>query len=282
MRDRRTLLRSVRAAVSGTLICVPLAAFAEVSSTPLSFDRGRQDLPQVALTFDGGSDAGDAELILRVLEERGARATFFLTGEFLGKFPALVRRIAAGGHEVANHTWSHPHLTAWARSGRHDTLPGIDRALLERELGRTAAAYERISGRPLAPLWRAPFGEMNEEIARWAADAGWTHVGWSRGPGGRETLDTLDWVADPSSRNHLTSARMLERILSFDAGGNGLRGGVVLMHLCVEREDRLAGRLGALIDGLRARGYVPATVGELRRALAAPGGPIVLAGLPAP
>jgi peptidoglycan/xylan/chitin deacetylase (PgdA/CDA1 family) len=260
---------------------VPLASRAETTATQaVSFDRGRRDLPRVALTFDGGSGAGETELILAVLEERRVRATFFITGDYLRQFPALVRRIVAGGHEVGNHTWSHPHLTAWGRTGRHDTLPGIDRSQLQSELSQTASAYERLTGSALAPLWRAPYGEVNGEIARWAAEAGWSHVGWSRDDGGRQTLDSLDWVADPGSRNYLTSAQMVERILSFDAGGSGLGGGIVLMHLCARREDPLAGRLPVLIDALRARGYDLSTVGELRRDLAAPDAAVTLAALP--
>jgi peptidoglycan/xylan/chitin deacetylase (PgdA/CDA1 family) len=267
--------------VAAAALIVPFASRAETTVTQaVSFDRGRRDLPKVALTFDGGSDAGETELILAVLEERRVRATFFITGDYLRQFPALVRRIVAGGHEVGNHTWSHPHLTAWGRTGHHDTLPGIDRATIQRELGRTAAAYERLTGSALAPLWRAPYGEVNGEIARWAADAGWNHVGWSRAEGGRQTLDSLDWVADPGSRNHLSSTQMVERILSFDAVGGGLSGGIVLMHLCARREDPLAGRLAGLIDALRERGYDLSTVGELQRDFAALNAALVLAALP--
>jgi peptidoglycan/xylan/chitin deacetylase (PgdA/CDA1 family) len=276
--DRRHFLKSVGAsAAAAVLILAPLAAAGERATSAISFDRGRSDFPKVALTFDGGSDAGDADLILTVLEQRGVRATFFLTGDFLRQFPDIARRIAAGGHEVGNHTWSHPHLTAWEQTGRHETLPWIDRTGLQRELSRTASEYERITGRALAPLWRAPFGEVNDEIASWAAEGGWAHVGWSRDARGRQTLDSLDWVADRSSRHYLPSARMVQRILSFDAGGNGLSGGIVLMHLCARREDRLATRLDVLIDSLRARGYVFATVGGLQRDLAAPGATVVLA-----
>ena len=65
-------------------------------------------------------------------EQRGVTATFFLTGDYIRHNPDLVRRIAAAGHEVGNHTWSHPHLTTWDRTRRHDTLPGVDRAFIER------------------------------------------------------------------------------------------------------------------------------------------------------
>lgn len=277
----------IAASVAATAVAgiVPPCARADASPAPeaVSLDRGRRDVPRIALTFDGGSGAGDTERILAVLEERGVSATFFLTGEFIVGQPDLVRRIAAGGHEVGNHTWSHPHLTAWERTQRQDTLPGVDRALLRRELARTGEAYERLTGSRLAPLWRAPYGEVNGEIARWAAAEGWRHVGWSRNDaGGRHTLDSLDWVAERSSRNYLTSAQMVQRILSFDAGGSGLNGGIVLMHLCTRREDPLAGRLASLIDALRRRGYELSTVGALRLDLEPSAATVTLAALARP
>ena len=114
------------------------------------------------------------------------------------------------------------------------------------------------TGRLMTALWRAPFGEVNDELLRWAAAAGWSHVGWTRDDsGGRHTLDSLDWVAERSSRNYLTSEQIAARILSFGAGGAGLNGGIVLMHLSTNREDPGVTRLGELIDSLRESGYSP-------------------------
>ncbi len=195
-------------------------------SRVVSFERGRRDLPKVALTFDGGGDAGESGQILDVLEQRGVTATFFLTGSYIRNNPDLVRRIAAAGHEVGNHTWSHPHLTTWNSTRRHDTLPGLGRAVIQEELSRAAQAYEAVTGRTMTAIWRAPFGEVNEDLLAWAATAGWSHVGWSRDDGGgRHSLDSLDWVAERSSRNYLTSEQITTRILSFGAGGEGLNGG---------------------------------------------------------
>jgi peptidoglycan/xylan/chitin deacetylase (PgdA/CDA1 family) len=198
-------------------------------------------------------------------------ATFFLTGRYITSNPDLVRRIAAAGHEVGNHTWSHPHLTSWSTANRHDTLEGLDRAFLQGELGRTAKAFEAVTGRRMTPLWRAPFGEVNGDLLRWAEGAGWSHVGWTRDDaGGRHTLDSLDWVAERFSRNYLTSSQIAERILSFGGGGDRLNGGIVLMHLSTRHEDPGVTRLGELIDALRLDGYRFVTVTELQRDAAPP------------
>lgn len=242
-----------------------------------SIERGRRDFPKVALTFDGGSDAGESELILEVLERRGVPATFFLTGDYIRHNPALVRRIAAAGHEVGNHTFSHPHLTAWNRTRRHDTLPGIDRSFIQAELSRTAREYEAATGRFMTALWRSPFGEVNDDLLRWAAETGWRHVGWTRDDsGGPHTLDSLDWVAERSARNYLTSEQIASRILSFGVGGTGLNGGIVLMHLSTSREDPGVTRLAELIDSLRDYGYSLVTVTELCHDLSPSPGPVAL------
>lgn len=260
------------------LIALPSASWAELSRRDTaSFDRGRRDLPKLALTFDGGSDAGESESILEVLRCRGVRATFFLTGDFIRRNPGLTRRIVAAGHEVGNHTSTHPHLTSWQLTGRHETLAGVDQATVERELADAARAFVAVTGKPMLPLWRAPYGEINREILAWAARSGWRHVGWTPADaGGRHNLDSLDWVAERSSRNYLTSAQMTARIRSFGAGAGGLSGGIVLMHLSTRREDPEVTRLGELIDALRVDGYRLVTVSELQRDAARPDGPSTL------
>jgi len=269
---RRRRFRSAGTALAvALLVMLPIITIrADAASRPkkstTSFERGRRDLPKLALTFDGGGDAGESGRILDVLEQRGVTATFFLTGGYISNNPALVRRIAAAGHEVGNHTWSHPHLTTWNRTHRHDTLPGLDRTVVQEELNQTAQAYAAATGRLMTSLWRAPFGEVNDDLLLWAAAAGWQHVGWTRDEvGGQHTLDSLDWVAERSSRNYLTSEQITARILSYGAGGAGLNGGVVLMHLSTRRDDPGVTCLGALIDALRGDGYRLVTVTELQR-----------------
>ncbi|HEV8661693.1 MAG TPA: polysaccharide deacetylase family protein [Candidatus Methylomirabilis sp.] len=233
---------------------------------PLEVSRGLRSRKEVALTFDGGSDANVSSEILDILQARGVRATLFLTGGYIRRFPDLVRRMVAEGHEVANHTDSHRHLTTFARNRRHDTLPGLTREIFQGELRRAEAAFRAVTGQAMRRYWRAPYGEVNRELLRWAAGLGYTHVGWTRGEG-NETLDTRDWVADRSSRLYASSARIRDRILGFDEeGGDGAAGGIVLMHLASRRrDDPLHRRLDEIIDGLRARGYALVPVSDLLR-----------------
>jgi len=229
------------------------------------FTRGPQERKEIALTFDGGSINNAAEDILNILKENGVKGTFFLTGEFIQKYPNTVRRIAGEGHDAGNHTWSHPHLTTFAQEGRHQTLPGLSADRIRSELEKTAALFKRVTGQPMASIWRAPFGEVNPEILRWAAEAGFKHVGWTPGRGWEESMDTMDWVADRNSKSYRTADEIAAKILnSARKGGSAFNGAIILMHLGTERKDDQPHRkLPDILSGLKKEGYRTVKVSEM-------------------
>jgi peptidoglycan/xylan/chitin deacetylase (PgdA/CDA1 family) len=216
--------------------------------------RGPSDRREVLVSFDAGSSDRGAAEILDALAKRSIRTTMFVTGEFVRRYPAAARRIAADGHEVGNHTDTHPHLTTYARDGRQITRPGVDRAFVAGELARTARLYRDATGKAMAPLWRAPFGEHNAEIRRWAAEQGYWHVGWT---GGRTGLDGLDWITDPRARGYQPAERLLSRLVQ-----HAENGGIVLLHLGSDRTEPVASRIDVLLDGLAGRGFQLARASE--------------------
>jgi peptidoglycan/xylan/chitin deacetylase (PgdA/CDA1 family) len=226
---------------------VPAPSARARGPAPPDMTRGPADRPDILVSFDAGSSERGAALILDALATRGIRTTIFLTGDFIRRYPEIVRRIARDGHEVGNHTDTHPHLTTYAEDGRQMTRAGVDRRFLAGQLARTARLYREITGRAMAPLWRAPYGEQNAEIRRWAAEQGYWHVGWTGGRGG---LDGLDWVTDPRSPAYQPAPRLVARLV--DHAENG---GIILLHLGSDREEPVAASVGRLLDGLRARGF---------------------------
>lgn len=218
------------------------------------FVRGPRDRREIVLSFDGGSSDRGAREILAALRARHLKTTIFLTGEFIRRYPELTLQIAADGHEVGNHTDTHPHLTTYAQDGRQATRPGLDRASLTAELSRTARLYRETTGHEIAPLWRAPYGEQNAEVRRWAAEAGYWHVGWT---GGRAGLDGLDWVSDPRSPSYRSAEHVIERLVE-----HAENGGIVLLHLGSDREDPVALKIPRLLDGLSRRGFRLALASE--------------------
>ncbi len=234
---------------------------------------GRAGLPYLCLTFDGGSMAGDLPRILRILADRRIPATFFLTGEFIARHPGPARAIAQAGHEVGNHLLQHVHLTTWEQNGRQDLLPGVTREVLHRLLRENETLFERITGRPMQKVWRAPFGETNRTLDAWAAELGYIHVAWTRDFTGTRSMDSLDWVADPAADRYLTAAQIRDRLLAFDGGRpGGANGAVILMHTGTLRQSEYAWTvLGEVVDEYRRRGYAFVPVTRLIRESLGPG-----------
>ncbi|MBN1998457.1 polysaccharide deacetylase family protein [candidate division KSB1 bacterium] len=224
---------------------------------------GDVTVPKIALTFDGGAGNGAAHEILDILASKNIKSTMFLTGAFLKSNPLLVKRMIDDGHEIANHTWSHPHLTTYERDQHQNTIRGITRESVQNELKSTEEFFQNMTKRKMAPYWRAPFGEHNQEIRSWAAEIGYQQVGWTYGKG--ETLDTMDWIADTTHASYKSPQQVLKKIINFGSeNGNGLKGGIILMHLDTQRKtDPVHKIIPALVDSMRAAGYQFVTVSQL-------------------
>jgi peptidoglycan-N-acetylmuramic acid deacetylase len=228
--------------------------------------RGSLERKQVSLTFDGGSTDNATAQILDILKENHLQVTIFLTGGFIQKFPEMTRRILEEGHEIGNHTWSHPHLTSYAADKHNVTLPNVTREFLHDQLQRTAQLFEEVTGRKMAPFWRAPYGEHNEQIRQWAAELGYRHVGWTMGRNRQESMDTLDWVADTSSGAYHPAAEILAHLLDMaENEAHGINGGIILTHLGSHRQDgdHFYMVLPRLISGLRDKNYAIVKISEL-------------------
>lgn len=183
---------------------------------------------RVALTFDDGPDPQRTPAVLDLLARQGVRATFFVVGARAEAHPELVRRMAAEGHVVGNHSYTH----SW-----RFPLRSLGRTM--EELRRTGEVLQRITG--LRPrLFRPPFGVTNPTIARAVRRLGLDPVGWS--------IRSLDTMGQSPER---VAARILRRLHP---------GAVILLH------DRCAGSerlVGLLVEGLRSRGLEPVTLPEL-------------------
>jgi peptidoglycan/xylan/chitin deacetylase (PgdA/CDA1 family) len=190
--------------------------------------RGGAARRAVALTFDDGPDPRWTPRVLDVLARHGARSTFFCVGERVAAHPELVRRTAAAGHELANHTWSHCHLGT--------TRPDRIRA----ELRRTHDVLTELTGR--APtLLRPPWGKIDPPGLLAAGALGYRVVLWSHlVRGGRPAEDAAATLAA------VTPGAI---VLAHDGGPTPT--------------DRLLDELDGLCGDLRADGYRLVTVSEL-------------------
>ncbi len=193
--------------------------------------RGRADDPRVALTFDCGSVAGASSRILDVLKQSNLRVTIFMTGQYADHYPELMQRMAAEGHEFANHSYSHPDFTKMGNE-----------AILS-ELARTDQAVQGVSGASTKPWMRMPFGARDSRVMDIASGAGYTSIFW--------TLDSGDW------QENATGAGVRSRVLE------GVKPGAIVVHHCAA--DQTAGALPDILAGLTAKGLQVVTISSLLR-----------------
>jgi len=225
----------------------------------LNLTRGPGGHKRLLLSFDGGSTSEVAADVLDTLKARGVHTTIFLTGAFIQRYPGLVKRMAAEGHELGNHTMNHPHFAPGMKRDPKWTRDRVQRELLEAD-----AALVRLLGRPMDPFWRAPYGEHTPEIRRWAEEIGYRHVGWSEG------ADTLDWATPKERHLYRSGGAILQRLQRrLDRDGDGL---IVLMHLGSERVegDRPSAGLGTFMDRARSQGWAFVTASAYLRDLGKP------------
>lgn len=224
-----------------------------------SIEQGNQNNRRIALTFDAGSDSAHTNEILDILASHNLFCTMFLTGNFIKRYPYLVKRMVDKGHEIANHTFNHPHLTTYRSNQQHDLLPGINRQFIHEQLTKTDSIFYQVTGQHLKPYWRAPFGEYNTEILTWAAEAGFLHIRWTG------AFDTHDWVIDEESDLYHTPEQLYKQIMQAEEDRpNGLNGVIVLMHLGSKRnENHVYEVLPRLIQTIKEKGYVPGCISDL-------------------
>jgi peptidoglycan/xylan/chitin deacetylase (PgdA/CDA1 family) len=201
--------------------------------TPACTWRGPRAGRRLALTFDDGPDAEWTPRVLDILGHAGVRATFFVIGARAVRAPAVVKRIAAEGHEVANHSWSHRNL--WfcgPRATREQVRRGHDTIA---DLTGTAPRH-----------FRPPWGMVNAAMFSAVRSAGERVVFWSIQPEGQRPASAERQVAYVLHRAHAGAIIDLH-----DAEGTP------------RAPERLVEALPGMIEGLRTAGYTLTTVEDL-------------------
>ncbi len=206
-----------------------LSMFADVRTHTPSGKR------QVALTFDDGPHPKTTRQVLEILNQRGARATFFVIGRKVDEYPDVLREMVQGGHGVGLHGY------------RHDRLYALKPpAYVAKDIERTQQSVQNACGeRPV--LFRPPIGFISPRTAAGARRARVSFVGWSAraydGTGPRAPSSILRQV-EPKLRD----------------------GAIILLHDAAERDDFTPSALEALpalLDAIESRGLSAVTVEEL-------------------
>jgi peptidoglycan/xylan/chitin deacetylase (PgdA/CDA1 family) len=214
------------------------AAARETRATPeepgITFNSVHVDGPYIAMTFDDGPSATLTPKLLDLLAAHHIKVTFFVIGENVAEHPEIVARAAQEGHEIANHSWSHPNLGKMSDEN------------VRRQLQQTDDAIKNATGkRPT--LMRPPYGSITSREKRWIHDEfGYNIILWD--------VDPYDWKRPGP-------AVVRSRILKETRPGS-----IVLSH------DIHPGTIEAMpstFDELEAKGFKFVTVSELIRMAAA-------------
>ena len=180
----------------------------------------------IAITFDDGPGIY-TDRLLGYLRNYNAKATFFMIGPNAQRYSGVARRVFENGHQIGNHTWSHPSLTSLS-----DTQ-------VQNEISSTNNVLQSITGaRPQA--LRPPYGATNSRVQADAAALGMASVLWS--------VDTRDWA----DRN---SAVVCNRAVS-----NARSGSIILLH---DIHPTSVEAVPCILQNLTSRGFRFVTVSQL-------------------
>jgi polysaccharide deacetylase family sporulation protein PdaB len=182
---------------------------------------------KVAITLDGMWGAKNTPRLLEIFRKNGVKITFFFGGNWLEEYPHLVKEIAANGHEVGNHSYTHPHMASLSASQ------------IEEELNRTGELIKNLTGKQ-ATVFRPPFGEYSNQVIKSCEKLGYYPIQWS--------IDSLDW-------KDVSADFIVKRVLD-----NLSPGDIVLMHNNAKNTPEALTRL---LPELKQRGYKVVPVSEL-------------------
>ncbi len=207
-----------------------------VNAPYLSVSTDRRQLPiyctdrddgRIALTFDAAWGDEDTPLLIDILARYQVKATFFVVGEWVDRCADSVKALHDAGHDVMNHSDTHPHM------------PQLSKAQMIKELNACNDKIEAITGvRPT--LHRAPYGDYSNESLAAAEEIGMYTIQWD--------VDSLDW-------KDLTADQITSRVVSRAASGS-----IVLFHNAAKHTPEA---LPSIIEALQAKGYTFCSVADM-------------------
>jgi polysaccharide deacetylase family sporulation protein PdaB len=180
-----------------------------------------------ALTFDAAWGNEDTQQLIDILGEHNIQATFFVVGEWVEKYPESVKALSDAGHEVMNHSSTHPHMTE------------LSADQIKQEVQDCNEKIAAITGKePI--LFRPPFGDYNDLVVSTLRDMGMYSIQWD--------VDSLDWQDPPASD-------IVSRVCS-----KAQNGSIILFHNAATNTPEA---LPDVIDGLIEQGFSFVPVSQL-------------------
>jgi peptidoglycan/xylan/chitin deacetylase (PgdA/CDA1 family)/Tol biopolymer transport system component len=222
-----------------------LDRYAESSTESVFFNNGsRTRRREVSLVFNINSEITGLMDVLNVLAEYGIKATFFINGDSIRKYPQAIKALAETGNELGSLFYTVLDMT--------DRKYNIDKDFIMRGLARNEDEFFRATGKDLLPLWHAPWYFVNTNIVEASEEMNYTYVG--------RDIETLDWVDRDDDFLYYDSDEIINRI-----GEQIEPGSIIPLTIGSEsdRGDYVFQNLELLLNGLIKEGYQIVPVGIL-------------------
>ena len=184
---------------------------------------------KVALSFDAAWGNEDTRNILAILKKHNVKVTFFMTGEWMNKYPEDVKAILADGHDLGNH------------SENHKQMSQLSEEQCRTEIQKAHDRIKELTGVEMN-LFRPPYGDYNNTLVDVCKDMGYHCIQWD--------IDSLDW-------KDYGSDAIIKKVLEHKHLGNG---SIILMH---NGAKYTPAALEAVILGLKEQGYELVPISEL-------------------
>ncbi len=219
------------------VLCIGLLIFAGKREV-MTVSNAERDLPiycvdkaendkVVAMSFDAAWGNEDTGQLIDIMNKYGVKTTFFVVGGWVDKYPESVKQLFDAGHEIMNHSDTHPHMTQ------------ITVEEMKKEVQSCDEKIEKIT-KVKPNLFRAPYGDYNNDVVGAMRETGHYTIQWD--------VDSLDW-------KNLSPAEIKERVLSKVKPGS-----IILFHNAALHTPEA---LPMIIERLQADGYKIVPVSEL-------------------
>ena len=248
MRDKlntlKTLTKDVKKETKVALqaltlfLCLLIAIHLGDTAIAVSSTYGDRELPiysvatdekKISISFDAAWGAEDFPKIIEILDKHNVKATFFMTGEWVEKYPECVKTLVEKGHDLGNHSTTHPDMTKLSKEKQREQIMNVHNKVKE------LTGYEM-------ELFRPPYGAYNNEVIRTCYEVGYFPIQWD--------VDSLDW-------KDLSASEIINKVCRHKALDNGS------IILCHNGAKHTAEALDELLTNLKNQGYELVPISQL-------------------
>lgn len=219
-------------------VCILFAVHLGDTAIAVSSTYGNRELPiycvdteekKVALSFDAAWGAEDFHKIMEVLDKHNVKTTFFMTGEWVEKYPDCVKLLVEKGHDLGNHSATHPDMTKLSKNQQKEQILKVHNAV------KALTGYEM-------DLFRPPYGAYNNDVIRSCYEINYFPIQWD--------VDSLDW-------KDYDASTIISNVCNHKALGNGS------IILCHNGAKHTAEALDEMLINLENQGYEIVPISEL-------------------